>query len=238
MSVCAVVPAGGSGTRMGGTVPKQFQYLNGKPILYYTLKSLQDCGIISEIILVVPEKEYEAACVDWLGKPEIVKKVVLGGEKRQDSVYNGFCEISEQTEIVLVHDGVRPFLSRKMVFESIDAARKYGAAITAIQVNDTIKRVDPSGFVSQTIDRECLWRVQTPQAFRYPLLQEAFKKANSEKFYGTDEGSLIEHLGEPVKIVEGSERNIKITRPEDLELSETFVSKAFPENESVKKKCF
>jgi len=229
MSVCAVVPAGGSGTRIGGAVPKQFQSLKGKPILYYTLKTLQDCGIISEIILVVPEKEYQAACADWLGNPEIVKKVVVGGEKRQDSVFNGFREVSPHSEIVLVHDGVRPFLSKKMISESIDAARKFGAAITAIPVNDTIKRVDASGMVSQTIDREGLWRVQTPQAFQYSLLHEAFNKAISEKFYGTDEGTLIEHLGEPVKIVEGSERNIKITRPEDLELSETYISKAFPE---------
>lgn len=230
MSVCAVVPAGGTGTRMGGTVPKQFLELNGKPILYYTLKTLQDCGIISELILVVPEKEYDNACTDWLGKPEIVTKVVVGGEKRQDSVYNGFCELSPQTEIVLVHDGVRPFLSHQMIQKSVDAAREYGAAITAIPVNDTIKKVDDSGLVSQTVDREGLWRVQTPQVFRYELLQEAFKKANSEKFYGTDEGTLIEHLGKPVKVVEGSEQNIKITRPEDLRLSEIFISKAFPEN--------
>ena len=230
MSVCAVVPAGGTGTRMGGTVPKQFLELNGKPILYYTLKTLQDCGIISELILVVPEKEYENACSDWLGKPEIVTKVVVGGEKRQDSVYKGFCELSPQTEIVLVHDGVRPFLSHQMIQESVDAAREYGAAITAIPVNDTIKKVDDSGLVSKTVDREGLWRVQTPQVFRYELLEEAFKKANSKKFYGTDEGTLIEHLGKPVKIVEGSEQNIKITRPEDLRLSEIFISRVFPGN--------
>jgi 2-C-methyl-D-erythritol 4-phosphate cytidylyltransferase len=230
MSVCAVVPAGGAGTRMGVTVPKQFLKLNGKPILYYTLKTLQDCGIISELILVVPEKEYDNACADWLGKPEIVKKVVIGGEKRQDSVYNGFCEVSPQTEIVLVHDGVRPFLSRRMIQESVDVAREYGAAVTAIPLYDTIKRVDTSGLVSQTVDREGLWRVQTPQVFRYELLKDAFKKANFEKFYGTDEGTLIEHLGKPVKVVEGSEQNIKITRPEDLRLSEIFISKAFPGN--------
>ena len=230
MSICAVVPAGGAGTRMGGTIPKQFLKLNGKPILYYTLKTLQDCGIISELILVVPKKEYDNACADWLGKPEIVKKIVIGGEKRQDSVYNGFCEVSPQTEIVLVHDGVRPFLSRRMIQESVDVAREYGAAITAIPIYDTIKRVDTSGLVSQTVDREGLWRVQTPQVFRYKLLKEAFKKANSEKFTGTDEGTLIEHLGKPVKVVEGSERNIKITRPEDLWLSEIFISKAFSGN--------
>ena len=230
MSVCAVVPAGGAGTRMGGTVPKQFLELNGKPILYYTLKTLQDCGIISELILVVPEKEYENACDEWLGKPEIVTKIVIGGEKRQDSVYNGFCEVSPQTEIVLVHDGVRPFLSRRMIQESVDVAREYGAAITAIPVYDTIKRVDTSGLVSQTVDREGLWRVQTPQVFRYEILKEAFKKANSKNFYGTDEGTLIEHLGKPVKVVEGSEQNIKITRPEDLRLSEIFISKVLPGN--------
>ena len=229
MSVCAIVPAGGSGTRMGGTVPKQFQSLNGKPILYHTIKTLQNCETISEIILVVPEKEYETANTDWLGKLEIVKKVVIGGEQRQDSVYTGFCEVSQDSEIVLVHDGVRPFLSQKMIADSIDAAREYGAAITAIPVHDTIKRVDTSGLVSQTIDREGLWRVQTPQAFRYSLLLDAFNKAKSENFYGTDEGALIEHLGEPVKIVEGLEQNIKITRPEDLEFSKAFISRLFPE---------
>ena len=125
---------------------------------------------------------------------------------------------------------VRPFLSHQMIQESVDAAREYGAAITAIPVNDTIKKVEDSGLVSKTVDRDGLWRVQTPQVFRYELLEEAFKKANSEKFYGTDEGTLIEHLGKPVKVVEGSEQNIKITRPEDLRLSEIFISKAFPEN--------
>ena len=225
MSVCAVVPAGGLGTRMGGTVPKQFLNLNGKPILYYTLKALQESGLISELILVVPKKEYGNACDQWLGKPEIVAKVVVGGAKRQDSVYNGFCEVSRESEIVLVHDGVRPFLSHKMIRETINAAREYGAAITAIPVHDTIKRVDASGLVSQTVERENLWRVQTPQAFQYKILNEAFKKANSENFYGTDEGTLIEHLGAPVKVIEGSEKNIKITQPEDLELSETYISK-------------
>ena len=226
MNVCAVVPAGGLGTRMGGAVPKQFLNLNGKPILYYTLKALQESGLISELILVVPKKEYGNACDQWLGKPEIVTKVVVGGAKRQDSVYNGFCEVSRESEIVLVHDGVRPFLSHKMIRETINAAREYGAAITAIPVHDTIKRVDASGLVSQTVERENLWRVQTPQAFQYKILNEAFKKANSENFYGTDEGTLIEHLGAPVKVIEGSEKNIKITQPEDLELSETYISKA------------
>ncbi len=225
MSICAVVPAGGLGTRMGGPVPKQFLNLNGKPVLYHTLKVLQESGLISTLILVVPQIEYENACDQWLGKPEIVTKIVVGGEKRQDSVYNGFCEVSRESEIVLVHDGVRPFLSHKMILETINAAREFGAAVTGIPVNDTMKRVNTSGLVTQTVERENLWRVQTPQAFQYQILKEAFKKANSEKFYGTDEGTLVEHLGVPVKIIEGSEKNIKITRPEDLELSETYISK-------------
>ena len=116
-----------------------------------------------------------------------------------------------------------------MISESIDAAREHGAAITAVPVSDTIKLVNSSGLVSETINREGLWRVQTPQAFRFSLLQEAFEKAKSEDFYGTDEGALIERLGKPVKIVEGSEKNIKITRPEDMDLCEIFASKIFPE---------
>ncbi|PIP71510.1 MAG: 2-C-methyl-D-erythritol 4-phosphate cytidylyltransferase [Nitrospinae bacterium CG22_combo_CG10-13_8_21_14_all_47_10] len=229
MKVCAVIPAGGQGTRMGGAVPKQFQALRGKPILHYTLQTLQESGLIDSLVLVVPERELENTCSDWLGHPPVVKQVVAGGEKRQDSVFNGFQALPADTDIVLVHDGVRPFLSRKMIQETIHVAEQYGAAITAIPVNDTIKRVDGSGKVQSTVDREGLWRVQTPQVFRHDLLRSAFRKAQRDSFYGTDEGSLIEYLGREVRIVDGSEWNIKITGPEDLVLGESIVMKLFPE---------
>ena len=214
---------------MGGTVPKQFRALRGKPILYYTLKTLQESGLIDSLVLVVPEKELENTRADWLEHPVIVKQVVTGGEKRQDSVFNGYQALPADTDIVLVHDGVRPFLSKEMIQETIGVAEKFGAAITAIPVNDTIKQVDSSGKVERTVDREGLWRVQTPQAFRYDLLGEAFRNAQKDSFYGTDEGALIEYLGQEVRIVDGSEWNLKITRPEDMVLGESIVAKLFPE---------
>jgi len=229
MNVCAIIPAGGQGTRMGGTVPKQFQALRGKPILHYTLKTLQESELIDSLVLVVPQNELENARADWLERPPVVKQVVVGGEKRQDSVFNGYQALPADTDIVLVHDGVRPFLSKEMIRVTIEAAEKWGAAITAIPVNDTLKKVDGSGKVERTVEREGLWRVQTPQAFRYDLLGQAFRKAQADSFYGTDEASLIEYLGQEVRVVDGSEWNLKITRPEDLVLGESIVAKLFPE---------
>ena len=214
---------------MGGTVPKQFQALKGKPVLHYTLRTLQESDLIDSLVLVVPEKELVNARADWLNRPPVVKQVVVGGEKRQDSVLNGYQVLPKNTDIVLVHDGVRPFLSKEMIQETLEVADKFGAAITAIPVNDTLKQVNNSGTVLRTVEREGLWRVQTPQAFRFDLLGEAFLKAQADSFYGTDEGSLIEYLGQEVRIVDGSEWNLKITRPEDLLLGESIAGKLFPD---------
>ena len=229
MNVCAIIPAGGQGTRMGGAVPKQFQVLKGKPILQYTLNTLQKSGLIDFLVLVVTEKELEKALSNWLEQPPIVKKVVVGGEKRQDSVFNGYQALPANTDIVLVHDGVRPFLSHEMIQGTIHAAEKFGAGITAIPVHDTLKQVNHSRIVQRTVERKGLWRVQTPQAFRYDLLGEAFRKARIDSFYGTDEGALIEYLQREVRIVDGSEWNLKITCPEDLVLGESIAAKLFPE---------
>ncbi len=229
MKVRAIIPAGGQGTRMGGTVPKQFQVLRGKPILHYTLKTLEESGLIDSLVLVVPKNELENSRADWLEHSSIVEQVVAGGEKRQDSVLNGYQSLPEDTDIVLVHDGVRPFLSREMIQKTIQIAEKSGAAITAIPVNDTLKQVDSSGKVERTLEREGLWRVQTPQAFRYDLLGEAFRNAGKDSFYSTDEGALIEYLGHDVMVVDGSEWNLKITRPEDMVLGESIAAKLFPE---------
>ena len=229
MKVCAIIPAGGQGTRMGGTVPKQFQALRGKPILHYTLRTFQESGLIDSLILVVPEKELENTRTDWLERPPVVKQVVVGGEKRQDSVFNGYQSAPADTDIVLVHDGVRPFLSKEMIMETIDIADKFGAAVTAIPIHDTIKQVDDNGKVLRTVKREGMWRIQTPQAFRYNLLGEAFQNAKRNSFYGTDEGALIEYLGQEVRVVDGYEWNIKITRPEDLIVGESLAAKLFSE---------
>lgn len=208
---------------MGGAVPKQFLLLDGKSILRHTVEAFEKSGIIHSAILAAPEKDVERLREAWASSG-IVHKVVPGGEKRQDSVMQGFKALDADTDIVVVHDGVRPFVTSRMIRESVDAARNHGAAITAIPVSDTVKRVNRQGFVERTVDRDGLWRVQTPQAFRYLLLKEALEKAFADSYYGTDEGALIEYIGKAVKIVPGSELNIKITKPEDLVLGEKIAS--------------
>ncbi|GJL79543.1 MAG: 2-C-methyl-D-erythritol 4-phosphate cytidylyltransferase [Nitrospinaceae bacterium] len=223
MKVSVIIPAAGQGTRMGSTIPKQFLLLNGRPILHHTLKAFESSGAVDSVTLVVPEKDFEDAKNKWSQDYRIVKNIVVGGKERQDSVYNGFRVLDRDTDVVLVHDGVRPFVDKNMIERAVDAAQKYGAAVTAIPVSDTIKQSDAQGFVTRTVDRSGLWRIQTPQAFQYAVLHEAFQKAVKDSYYGTDEGSLLEYAGKMVKVVEGSEMNIKITRKEDLILGEAIL---------------
>ncbi len=224
MKVGAIIPAAGRGKRIGASVPKQFLQIQGKPLLHHTLTVFASCELIDYVVLVMPWTDVDETGDDWLNKYEIVREVVVGGEQRQDSVYNGFNSLEEETGIVVVHDGVRPFTTPQMIISTVEAAQQHGAAITAIPVSDTVKQA-ADGFVKQTVSRDGLWRVQTPQAFQYGLLKQAFKKAKKDSYYGTDEGSLVEYLGERVKIVPGSELNIKITRKEDLILGESLLSR-------------
>lgn len=224
MKVGAIIPAAGRGKRIGASVAKQFLEIQGKPLLHHTLTVIASCKLIDYVVLVMPLEDVDEVGKDWLKKYPIIRQVIVGGEQRQDSVYNGFKSLEESTDIVVVHDGVRPFTTPQMIIATIEEARQYGAAITAIPVSDTIKQVS-DGFVKKTISRDGLWRVQTPQAFQYGLLQQAFKKAKEDSYYGTDEGALIEYLGKGVKIVPGSELNMKITRKEDLVLGESLLSR-------------
>ena len=224
MKVGAIIPAAGRGKRIGALVPKQFLEIQGKPLLHHTLTVFASCKLIDYVVLVMPRTDVDEMGEDWLNKYEIVREVVVGGEQRQDSVYNGFNSLEKGTDIVVVHDGVRPFTTPQMITATVEAAQQHGAAITAIPVSDTVKQA-ADGFVKQTVSRDGLWRVQTPQAFQYGLLQQAFKKAKKDSYYVTDEGSLVEYLGERVKIVPGSELNIKITRKEDLVLGESLLSR-------------
>ncbi|MBI3586786.1 MAG: 2-C-methyl-D-erythritol 4-phosphate cytidylyltransferase [Ignavibacteriales bacterium] len=225
--VFVIVPAAGSGTRLGGSVKKQFLLLKDKPILVHTLQRFEHCPDVDEIALAVPEQsiaEIETVLSHYhLHK---VSKVTVGGEKRQDSVYNVLKKIpAKLSDIVLVHDGVRPFVEPKRISHLIKVCKEYSAAVLAVQPKDTIRRSTGGGFFDQTLDRNALWLVQTPQAFRAELLLKAYEKAKKEKFYSTDEAALVERMGVKVKIVEGSYDNIKITTQEDIELGKLILDR-------------
>lgn len=218
MKVSAIIPAAGQSRRMGLGTNKQFLILKGKPVLAYTLMAFEKCLAVQEIIIVAAPGE-EVYC-----REEVVEKysfskvsqVVVGGRERQDSVYQGILALSQDTEVVIVHDGARPFLTTELINRSIEHCLVTGAAIVAVPVKDTIKIVSKEQIVENTPPRHTLWSVQTPQTFRYSLLKEAYEQAISQGFLGTDDASLVERMGGPVKVVDGSYENIKITTPEDL----------------------
>lgn len=211
---------------MGGTVPKQFLALGGLPLLVHALRVLEASPEIHRIIVAVPRTEREY-CLDQVVVPHGFKKVgkiVSGGEHRQDSVRHALAEVDEETEIVLVHDAVRPFLTERMVRDVIEQAAKHGAAIVAIPMRDTVKQVGADGAIERTVDRRHLWLAQTPQAFRRDWLEEAHRKAQLEGIRATDDAHLVELLGRRVAVVEGSGENIKVTRPEDMVIGEAILA--------------
>ena len=218
--VSVIVPAAGSGTRLGGSVKKQFLPLKSKPVIVHTLQRFEHCPDVDEIALAVPEEaivEIEKLISHY--RLHKVRWVVVGGKKRQDSVAYALSKlVLKESDIVLVHDGVRPFIEPKRISHLIKACREFGAAVLAVQPKDTIRRSNGGGFFDQTLDRSALWLVQTPQAFKAGILLRAFERAKKEKFYSTDEAALVERLDVKVKIIEGSFDNIKITTEEDLEL--------------------
>lgn len=214
--VAAIIAAAGAGTRMGGRTPKQFLRLTTSPLLVVTVGHFARHPAIGSIVVVVPPAYTDR--VERLVRPlarRVPVTVVPGGRERQDSVRCGLETIPEATEIVLVHDAVRPFVSAVLITAVIDAARREGAAICALPVHETVKRV-VDGYVESTVDRSALRAVQTPQAFRAALLREAHDKARRDAFLGTDEAMLVERLGHPVRVVPGLEGNVKITTPGDL----------------------
>jgi 2-C-methyl-D-erythritol 4-phosphate cytidylyltransferase len=203
--------------------PKQFVVLNGTPIIVHTIRKFDACGSIDYVIVTAPRESVDE--VQDLIKSAGFKKavrVIQGGDRRQDSVAVGLENLQPGTQIVAVHDAVRPFVTVQEIENVVQQAERTGAAILAVPIVDTVKHAKRE-FIESTLTREHLVLAQTPQAFRTEILKEAFASAARDEYYGTDESSLVERLGRPVAIVRGSERNIKITRPSDLTLARAFL---------------
>lgn len=223
MNVSAIIPAGGIGKRMGLDGPKQFVTLAGVPLLVHTLRAFAKVEQIRQIIVAAPESHLNHTR-ELIEKFHIHKTcVVVGGKLRQDSVLAGLNHVAADCQFVAVHDGARPLITPALIKDCLAAALDYGAAMAALAVKDTIKAVGPDHIIHHTVDRETLWQAQTPQVVRVDILKRAFSKAQKSSFIGTDEASFLELINEPMMVVEGSEQNIKITRPDDLLIAEAIL---------------
>ena len=220
----AVIVAAGKGRRMGTEVSKQFLPLGGKEILAHSVEKFEKADNIRNIVLVTGEDSLQdvrdmAQEYGW----KKITSVVAGGKERQDSVWNGLQAVSSDTEIVLIHDGVHPFVTEGILNHSIETAVEMGGCVAGVPAKDTIKVCNNENIAIATPDRSTLWQVQTPQTFQKELIIQAYQKAKAEGFVGTDDASLAEYSGCPVKVIMGSYRNIKITTKEDLLIGEAFL---------------
>jgi 2-C-methyl-D-erythritol 4-phosphate cytidylyltransferase len=230
--IAAILPAAGLGTRMGAETPKQFLELEGVPIVILSLRRIASCDLVTEII-VATRGDGIARLEERIREENFKQKVrvVRGGDLRQDSVARALEEVSNDTELVLVHDAVRPFVTREQIARVIEEARRCGAAILGIPAMDTVKEVkraslpEDVALITATIPRERVVLAQTPQVFATTLLKEAFARAQADGVSASDEAGLVERLGHDVHVVLGSERNIKITKPADMELARFFLER-------------
>ena len=214
-----VIVAAGTGSRMNMGINKQFIKLEGKEIIAYTIEKFYNNSNIEDIVVVVKEDESEFFKKEILDKYNFKNvKIAYGGKERQDSVYNGLKLLDEKCDVVLIHDGARPFVSDKIIDKSIEEAKEHKAIVVGVPVKDTIKVIDNDKNIVDTPNRSVLWAVQTPQTFDYNILIDAYKDAFKNKFYGTDDAMLVERIGYMVKMLEGSYNNMKITTQEDLNI--------------------
>jgi 2-C-methyl-D-erythritol 4-phosphate cytidylyltransferase len=233
MKVAVILPAAGLGTRMGrtavpekaGTSRKQFMLLDGQPIIVHTIRKFVACPLVGEIIVALRQEDLDWATAlvaqEAVGKPV---RVVAGGATRQESVENALAHVSTDTELVAVHDAVRPFIEPETIEKVIREAAQCGAAIVGIVPVDTVKQVQRNK-IRATIPRDKLILTQTPQVFRLDLLRRAFAQAKQDGFVGTDESSLVERLEEvEVSVITGSDRNIKLTKPSDMDLARLIMA--------------
>lgn len=226
MSVVILVPAAGSGSRMGASVNKQYLTLADRPILAHTLSLFDGHPAVDNIHLISPATEIDYCRREVIERYAFtkVRSVIAGGAERQDSVRNGLLACAAAADdIVLIHDGARPFFPAALIPRVVATAARVGACVVGVPVKDTIKEV-AEALILGTPDRRRLWQAQTPQAFRFALIRDAHERAVRDGFRGTDDASLVERLGRPVAMIEGNYRNIKITTPEDLILARAFLS--------------
>ena len=228
--IAAILPAAGMGTRMGADTPKQFLELDGAPILIHTLRKIASCALVTDIIVATRVDEVQRV-QERVGKEKFAQRVrvVRGGDSRQESVAEALRLVPDDTEIVLVHDAVRPFVTVEQITRVIEEARRCQAAILGIPAMDTVKEVkraslpEDVALITGTIPRERVVLAQTPQVFTTKLLKEAFAKAQADGVSASDEAGLVERLGRDVHVVLGSERNMKITKPSDMDLARFYL---------------
>jgi len=229
MRIVALIAAAGLGKRMNAKISKPFIPIFGKPILAYTVEKFEQCKFIEKIYLIVNQEERDLCSKDIILKYNFskVQELIAGGETRQDSVYNGLKILNSDTDIVVIHDGARPLVEETLIQDSIKAAQKYGAAIVAIPLKDTVKKSQKDFFINKTLNREEIWRAQTPQTFKYDIILSAYHQAYKDKFFTTDDAAIVEKYGHKVKMIIGSEENIKITTPFDIIIAENFLKRGF-----------
>jgi len=225
--VSVIMPAAGLSLRMGASVRKPFIMIGDKPVFFYTLEKFSKLKRVKEIIFVVNEKDRSTVIEKWTDELKAYKvtKVVTGGERRQDSIYNGLSHLDPDTEVILIHDAVRPLVKNDEIEAVIKSAEEKGAAIVASPMKLTVKKVDSNLEIVETVPRHDLWMAQTPQGFKRDMLVNAYDKIKDTNEEFTDDAEVVEKAGHTVGIVSGSYDNIKITTREDLKLAELLLVK-------------
>lgn len=221
-----IIPAAGEGSRMQKETPKPFLRLSGKTILEHTIRRFLSLDGLRQVLVATSGEYLETAAdiLDQVIPDTVMSDCLVGGNKRQDSIYNALLKVAE-VDLVLVHDAVRPFVQPDHIEQCCREAADAGGAVLGVPAKDTIKRIDQQRVIQETPSRKFLWQTQTPQVFRKELIIEAYEQAIDEGFTGTDDSSLVERLGHPVRMVKGEQSNFKITYPLDLELAELLIQK-------------
>ena len=225
MRVAALIPAAGRGRRMAEELPKAFLPMDGTPLLAHTLRQFEASRGVEEVVVLAPPGNGVQLAEELVKRFGFTKvsRIIPGGAERQDSVYAGLKALGPEMDLVLIHDGARPFITPDLIDRIVAETRVLKAVVAAIPVRDTIKEIGEDGRVLKTLNRDRLWEIQTPQGFHYSVLLKAYEKAFQDRYYGTDDAALVERLGIGVKVIQGSRFNIKITTPEDLAVGEAIL---------------